>query len=116
MAISGLEYLLTLPKFEHLEAKTVEEACSLLSKYKGKARLIAGGTDLLVSMKKREIAPEYLINLKTIPSLNYISYIGEEYSDVSGGYYQQKFEWKVNLDTNEVTPLVFGEELPTGFP
>jgi hypothetical protein len=45
-----------------------------------------------------------------------ISYIGEEYSDVSGGYYQQKFEWKVNLDTNEVTPLVFGEELPTGFP
>jgi len=45
-----------------------------------------------------------------------ISYIGEEYSDVSGGYYQQKFEWKVNLETREVTPLVFGEELPTGFP
>ena len=45
-----------------------------------------------------------------------ISYLGEEYSDVSGGYYQQRFEWKVNLDTREVTPLVFGEELPTGFP
>ena len=45
-----------------------------------------------------------------------ISYIGEEYGDTSGGYYQQKFEWKVNLETREVTPLVFGEELPTGFP
>ena len=45
-----------------------------------------------------------------------ISYLGEEYSDVSGGFYQQKFEWKVNLETQEVTPLVFGEELPTGFP
>ena len=78
MDASGLEYLLTLPKFEHLEAKTVEEACSLLAKHKGKAKFIAGGTDLLVSMKKREKTPEYLINLKTIPSLDYIYYADGE--------------------------------------
>ena len=52
----------------------------------------------------------------TVTALFDVSYIGEEYSDVSGGYYQQKLEWKVNLETREVTPLVFGEELPTGFP
>lgn len=45
-----------------------------------------------------------------------ISYIGEEYSDISGGFYNQKFQWKVNLETREVTPLVLGEELPTGYP
>jgi len=77
MAIAGLGYLLTLPKFDYLEARSVEEACSLLAEYRGKARPIAGGTDLLVSMKKREARPEYLINLKSIPDLNYISYAGE---------------------------------------
>lgn len=72
-----LGYLLRLQKFEHLQAKTVGEACSLLSKYKGEARLIAGGTDLLVSMKRREIYPKYLINIKTIPQLDCINYDGE---------------------------------------
>lgn len=77
MDTSGFEYLLTLPKFEHLDAKSVREACSLLSEYKNEARLIAGGTDLLVSMKKREKHPKYLINIKGISELNYIKYNGE---------------------------------------
>lgn len=74
MAIPKLGYLLKLPKFDHLEAKTIEEACSLLAKYKGKARVIAGGTDLLVSMKGREISPQYIINIKAIPNLDGINY------------------------------------------
>jgi len=74
MATPKLGYLLKLPKFDHLEAKTIEEACSLLAKYKGKARVIAGGTDLLVSMKGREISPQYIINIKAIPNLDGINY------------------------------------------
>jgi carbon-monoxide dehydrogenase medium subunit len=74
MTTSKLDYLLKLPKFDHLEAKTIEEACSLLAKYKDKARVIAGGTDLLVSMKRREVSPQHLINVKTIPNLDTISY------------------------------------------
>ena len=69
-----LGYLLTLPQFDHLEAKSVDEACSLLDRYKDKARVIAGGTDLLVLMKKRRISPQYLINIKTIPNLDYIHF------------------------------------------
>jgi carbon-monoxide dehydrogenase medium subunit len=42
---------------------------NLLAKYGGKARVFAGGTDLLVSMKKREVLPEHLINLKGIAKL-----------------------------------------------
>ncbi len=64
--------------FEYLEAKTIEEACSLLSRYKGGARVVAGGTDLFVSMKAREITPEYVINLKTISNLGYINYANGE--------------------------------------
>lgn len=72
-----LGYLLRLRKFEHLEAKTVGEACSLLFEHGKNAKLIAGGTDLLVSMKKGEISPKYVINIKGIPGLQYIRPDGE---------------------------------------
>lgn len=64
--------------FDYLTPKTVREACSLLFKHKGKASLIAGGTDLVVSMKRRETTPQYVINLKAIPGLDDIHYAGRE--------------------------------------
>ena len=69
-----LNYFLRLPKFKHLEAGTVKEACALLSKYKGNSKVVAGGTDLLVSMKRREICPSCLINIKGIHGLSDIDY------------------------------------------
>ena len=64
-----------LPKFEYLAPKTIDEALSQLSRYNGKAKLIAGGTDLLPKLKRREIqAPEYIIDLEGIPNLDYIKY------------------------------------------
>jgi xanthine dehydrogenase YagS FAD-binding subunit len=60
--------------FEHIHALAVDEACALLKKYKGKAVLNAGGTDLL-SILKDEILldyPEVVINIKTIFGLDYI--------------------------------------------
>lgn len=60
--------------FEHIDAQTVPEAVELLQGAEGKARLIAGGTDLLGTLK-RELLPEYpekLVNLKTIDGLDYI--------------------------------------------
>ena len=77
MVISNLEYLPALSSFNYLAPKTIEEACSLLSKYEGRAKVIAGGTDLLVSMKKRQINPQYLVNIKDIPGLDYIHYSEE---------------------------------------
>lgn len=67
-----------LPRFDHLEPKTIEEACSLLSKYKGKAKVIAGGTDLLPAMRNREVTPAYIINVRSIPNLDYIHYTDAE--------------------------------------
>lgn len=60
--------------FVHLNASTVEEAVLALRRYGGKAHAIAGGTDLLGKMKD-EIVPAYpeaIINLKTIPELDFI--------------------------------------------
>jgi carbon-monoxide dehydrogenase medium subunit len=67
-----------LPKFDYFAPKTIEETCALLSKYRGKALVLAGGTDLLVKMKNRRVLPSYLISIKNIPDLDYIRYDKEE--------------------------------------
>ncbi len=60
-------------EFEYLAPKTLEEALSLLDNYKDKsARILAGGTDLLVKMKTIDLKTDYLINIKNIPELNFI--------------------------------------------
>ena len=65
-------YLLLLPHFNYFAPESIEEACSLLSQHNGRSKVMAGGTDLLVSMKKREITPEYVISLNRIRNLDYI--------------------------------------------
>lgn len=64
--------LMTLPKFDYFSCETLVEACSLLSKYPGEAKVLAGGTDLLIKMKHKKIVPRYLVNIKRIPDLSYI--------------------------------------------
>lgn len=63
-----------MKSFSHINAKTIKEAVKLLKTYKAKAKLIAGGTDLLGALKDR-IHPDYpevIINIKTILGLNYV--------------------------------------------
>jgi carbon-monoxide dehydrogenase medium subunit len=40
-------------RFNYLEPATIEEAVSLLGKYDGKAKVVAGGTDLLVQIRDK---------------------------------------------------------------
>jgi xanthine dehydrogenase YagS FAD-binding subunit len=56
----------------YYDAKTVEEAVSLLGGYHGEAKIIAGGIDLLGLMKNEVLSPAVLVNVKKIPSLNAI--------------------------------------------
>ena len=60
--------------FAHFNALTIDEAVSLLRRYGGKASVMAGGTDLLGKMKDKILPtyPEALVNLKTIPGLDFI--------------------------------------------
>ena len=74
MITSQQDYLLRLPRFDYLAPKTITEACRLLSQYGGIAKIMAGGTDLLVSMRQKKITPSYVVNIKGIPKLDYIHY------------------------------------------
>jgi 4-hydroxybenzoyl-CoA reductase subunit beta len=61
-----------LPGFEHLQPASLGEALDLLAEHGEQAKVIAGGTDLLVSMKQRLLTPDHLVDLKTIPELDFI--------------------------------------------
>ncbi len=69
--------------FTHFNASTIDEAVSLLRRYGGKASVVAGGTDLLGKMKDRILPsyPEALVNLKTIPGLDFIREEGGKLED-----------------------------------
>ena len=64
-----------VPKFGLLTASTPEEAVSLLSQYGDQARIMAGGTDLLYTMKNgvKYKTPQYVVDITSLP-LNYIKY------------------------------------------
>ncbi len=64
-------------RFEYYEPKTIEEAVKLLAKYKGEAKILAGGTDLLVAMKQRLVEPKVVVNIKKIKELRFIEDRGD---------------------------------------
>jgi CO/xanthine dehydrogenase FAD-binding subunit len=58
-----------LPKFDYHQPSSVGEACEIMAAFGVKAKLLAGGTDLLVNMKKKIVAPEHLICLSRLDAL-----------------------------------------------
>lgn len=54
---------------DYFEPKTVSEALSLLAKHGAEAKIIAGGTDVMVDIKYKE-EPGCLVNIKKIPGLD----------------------------------------------
>ena len=60
-----------LPKFEYFEPKDLKEAVSILQN-EPSAKVLAGGTDLLINMKHRVECPLAIVNIKRIDGLDYI--------------------------------------------
>ena len=74
-----------LPRFNFHEPTSVNEACEIMAAYGAKAKLLAGGTDLMVNMKKKIISPENLVCLSRIASMRAIEEKGDQI--VIGGRY-----------------------------
>src|SRR5437762_7598744 len=55
--------------FDYRAAATVGEAARVLASEGPSAMLIAGGTDLLPNMKRRQMAPRVLVSVRQIPEL-----------------------------------------------
>lgn len=54
-------------EFDYLEPTSVEEAVGLLDRYGPEARVLAGGTDLIVQMKMERLAPRYVVSIGRVP-------------------------------------------------
>jgi len=63
-----------LPPFQYISPKTTDELATFLSQYRTKAKILCGGTDLLVAMKDKQIKPEYVIDISGVQSLCGITY------------------------------------------
>jgi carbon-monoxide dehydrogenase medium subunit len=63
--------------FEYEAPRSLSEAVGLLSRSNGRARPLAGGTDLIDHVRTGRIAPELLVDLKKIPELNRLEFSGE---------------------------------------
>ncbi len=58
---------------EYYNAKTIDEAVSLLDEYRETAKILAGGIDLIGLMKNKVLIPRALINIKNIPRMKYVA-------------------------------------------
>ena len=61
--------MMRLPEFHYRAPRTIEEAAAWLADDPANAMLLAGGTDLLPNMKRRQQPPATLIGLRAIPEL-----------------------------------------------
>ena len=94
---------MNLPKFEFIQPRSLQEACSVLREHHGKAALLAGGTALMVGLRYRLSKPAVVIGLKGLSALDYVS------RNESGGL---AIGSMVTLETLEKTPLVLNEYAP----
>lgn len=65
---------MSLPRFTYVAPKSLKEACALLAEHGDKARLMAGGTDLLIRLRHRAMTPDYLVGMRGIPGLDQVRY------------------------------------------
>ncbi len=59
-------------KFDYIEPKSLEEACALLERHGEEARVIAGGTALIIWMRMRLLNPRVVISLARIPDFDHV--------------------------------------------
>ena len=63
-----------LPSFDYVRASALDEVPRLLEEHGEAARLLMGGTDLLVRMRDGFIRPQIVVDVKHLPGMRDISY------------------------------------------
>jgi aerobic carbon-monoxide dehydrogenase medium subunit len=72
-------------RFDYQEPTTLKKVFSLMEKHGDDARVIAGGTSLLIMMRQRLLMPKVVISLARIPKLNGIAYNAKDGLRIGAG-------------------------------
>ena len=62
---------------QYLQQENIEEALEMLANFEGRARVIAGGTDVIPQLRGRDIEVEALVDITRIPGMDGILQEGE---------------------------------------
>lgn len=75
-----------MQNFNFVRPDNLDEACDLLIRYKDKAKLIAGGTDLIIALREEKLPNclEIIIDISNLGELNYIKEEGKYIRTGSG--------------------------------
>jgi len=79
-------------KFDYLEPTTLKKAFSLLDKHGDDARVIAGGTSLLIMMRQRLLTPKVVISLARISKFGRIAYNPKDGLRIGAGARHREIE------------------------
>ncbi|KXS45287.1 MAG: carbon-monoxide dehydrogenase medium subunit [Candidatus Frackibacter sp. T328-2] len=63
-----------IKNFEYFKPVSVEEVCSLLKAHGKNAKVLAGGTDLIVAMQEKGLEPKYVVDIKALEGIDKITY------------------------------------------
>lgn len=64
--------------FEYLEPTSLPEAIQILSAHGTKAKVLAGGVDLIYRIRRQQLEPDYVVALRNVPDLDHITGDGAE--------------------------------------
>src|SRR5271157_5426900 len=68
---------MSLPSFDVIRPRTQHAAVDELARYGAEVQMVAGGTDLIPSMKQGLFAPRVLLDLKSVRELDFICFDAE---------------------------------------
>lgn len=69
---------------EYFRPEALDEALKLMNKYGREAKVLAGGTDLIINIRENAVSCKYLIDIKRIKEMNIISYSEENGLSIGG--------------------------------
>jgi len=72
-------------RFDYQEPTTLKKAFSLMEKYGDDARVMAGGTALIIMMRQRLLMPKIVISLERIPKFDRITYDNKDGLRIGAG-------------------------------
>ncbi len=61
-----------LPRFEYIQPQSLQEACGVLREQNGKAVALAGGTALMVDLRRKLCRPDAVVGMKALAGLSYL--------------------------------------------
>jgi CO/xanthine dehydrogenase FAD-binding subunit len=72
LAFHELHWSKDVPVKGYLQPRTLEEALEMLKAADGEARVVAGGTDVIPELRRKDLGPAVLVDITGLPDMSYI--------------------------------------------